>query len=155
MTSLSGVSLACRGHAWTDVGSEQRRRGGVEEVDTSVVIEDDGARRRHLQQALEEVVLLAHADPLGAQRVGHAVVDLDQPIDLGLAGRPEARRVVALLEQLRTLADERMGAQQAVDQPGPDHRESTSPPSIASRPHGDCLARRHASTPITTCSTSR
>ena len=65
-------------------------------------------------------MLLADAHAFGPQCVGHAVVDLDQPVDLGLAGRPEARRVIALLEQLGALADQRVRAEQPIDQPRAD-----------------------------------
>src|SRR6185503_4721760 len=45
-------------------------------------------------------------DALSTQRVHHPVVDLNQPIDVGLLDLADARHEVAVYEQLPALADE-------------------------------------------------
>ena len=92
---------------------QQPLGGGIDEIDAPVEIEHDNPRRRHVEDAAEEIVLLLHALPLGAQTVDHPVVHANQPVDLRLSHVAKARRVVAVVEELRAVADERERAEHA------------------------------------------
>ena len=86
-----------------------------------------------LQDAREEVLLLLQLDALSAQRVHHPVVDLNQPIDVGLLDLANARHEVAVFEQLRALADELERFEEAARERQARQNDSASTASTARR----------------------
>ena len=92
---------------------QQPLGGGIDELDPAIEIEHDNPRRRHIEDAAQEIVLLLHALPLGAETVDHPVVHTNQVVDFRLSHVAKARRVVAVVEELRAIANERERAEHA------------------------------------------
>ena len=69
---------------------EQPLGGRVGQRHAAVEVEHDDAAGRFVQDAGQKVLLLLQLDALSAQRVHHPVVDVNQPIDVGLL-RPRER----------------------------------------------------------------
>ena len=75
------------------------------------------AGRRRVDDLLQQLMLLLGRQPLLAQPVDHPVVDVDEHVHLRLPDGDEARREVALRDQLRAGADQIERHEQRPHQP--------------------------------------
>ncbi len=95
---------------------QQPLRGRIRERHPAVEVQHHDAAGRAAEDEREEVLLLLQLHPFAPQRVDHAVVDLNQPIDVGLPDLADARHEVAVLEQLGAFAHEVERAEETADE---------------------------------------
>ena len=116
---------------------------GIQVRNPAVEVEDDDGGRRRVDDLGEEVLLLARADPFGAELIDHRVVEVDEAVDPGLAHGTHARHHVARSEQHRALVDEAHGRED-VGQELEAHGERREQDEFGQQPRPRLAQAQHA-----------